>query len=204
MASCEPGRTSAYSEDLRWRIIWHREALRLGNQVIAQNLGVDKSTVIRTLELFHATGSVTKRSYPKERAFRKLTKPCTLLILNLVLQRPGIYLHEIQRELKDLLLLNVSTSTICRFLHENGFTRQRLRTFALQQDAFLREQFMADVSVYSSEMFVFVDETGADRRNTLCKYGYSLRGKPASNHSLLIRGERVSAIACMSVNGIWM
>ena len=61
---------------------------------------------------------------------------------------------------------------------------------------------MADVSVYSSDMFVFVDETGADRRNVLHKYGYSLRGKPASNHSLLIRGERVSAVACMSVNGI--
>ena len=155
MASCEPGRTSAYSEDLRWRMVWHREALGCTYQVIAQNLGVDKATVIRTLELFHATGSVTKRCYPKERAFRKLTTPCKLLISHLVVQRPGIYLHEIQRELEDLLLLNVSISTICRFLYENGFTRERLRNVALQQDVFLREQFMSDVSVYSSDMFVF-------------------------------------------------
>ncbi len=58
------------------------------------------------------------------------------------------------------------------------------------------------MSVYSSDMFVFVDETGADWRDSLCKYGYSLRGKPAVNHSLLFRGERVSAISCMSINGI--
>ena len=52
---------------------------------------------------------------------------------------------------------------------------------------------------YSPEMFVFVDETGADRRNTLRKYGYSMRGRPALNHSFLIRGERISAI---SIHGL--
>ena len=30
----------------------------------------------------------------------------------------------------------------------------------------------------------------------------SVRGKAAVSHSLLVRGERISAIACMSVNGI--
>ena len=61
---------------------------------------------------------------------------------------------------------------------------------------------MSDLSVYSSEMFVFVDETGADRRNTLRKYGYSLRGKPIRNYNLLIRGERISATACISMAGV--
>ena len=59
-----------------------------------------------------------------------------------------------------------------------------------------------DVSLYDVDMFVFVDETGADRRNSLRKFGYSLRGKPATDHSLLVRGERISAIACISVNGL--
>ena len=54
----------------------------------------------------------------------------------------------------------------------------------------------------TAQTCLFVDETGADRRTVLRKYDYSLRGKPASNHSLLIRGEKISAVACMSVNGI--
>ena len=31
-------------------------------------------------------------------------------------------------------------------------------------------------------MFIFLDETGADRRNSLRKYGYSIRGKRPINH----------------------
>ena len=88
------------------------------------------------------------------------------------------------------------------FLHKSGFTHQRLHSVALQQDQFFREKFAVDVSLYSTDMFVFIDETGVDQRNTLRKYGYSLRGKPATRESLLVRGERVSAIACMSLIGI--
>ena len=47
-------------------------------------------------------------------------------------------------------------------------------------------------------MLVFVDETGADKRNTCRNYSYSLRGKTPKSHEILVRGERVSAIACMS------
>ncbi len=201
MASCEPGQTSAYSEDLRWRMVWQRGPwIYLWSH--STNLSVNRSTVRRSLEQFHATGSVSKRPYPKDRAFQKLTAPAQVLTLHLVVQWPGIYLHEVQRELVSVLLLSVSLSTMCRFLHDSGFTCQRLRHIALQRDALLREKYITDISVCSPDMFVFVDETGADKRNRLRKYGYSLCGKPAANHSLLVRGERISAIACMSVNGI--
>ena len=66
----------------------------------------------------------------------------------------------------------------------------------------LRERFTSEVSVYATEMFVYVDETGSDARNKQRRYGYSTRGKPATSHTLLVRGERVSAIACMSLAGL--
>ena len=75
-------------------------------------------------------------------------------------------------------------------------------TSALQQDEFLRIKYTSEVSAYSKDMLVFVDETGADQRNTIRKYGYSVRGKPIRNHKLLVRGERVSAIACISTSGL--
>ena len=161
-------------------------AVGLSSRAVAKNLGVDASTVPRALATFRATGSVAKHPDPKDKAARKLTKPCQLLFLHTVIQKPGIYLHEIQRELEELLLVDISTSTICKFIHQSGLTRQKLRNVALQQDAFQREQFKSDVTVYTADMFVLIDETGADRRNTLRKYGYSVRGRPALNHSLLI------------------
>lgn len=202
MTSSEPGRTSPYSEDLRWKIVWQSMALGLSNSTVARNLCVDASTVSRIVGLFHSTGTVTKRSYPNERASRKLTQPCQLLILHTVIQKPGIFLHEIQREIEDVLLVSVSVPTICKFIHQSGFTRQRLKNVALQQDAFMREQYKSEVSVFTAEMFVFIDETGVDRRNTLRRYGYSIRGRPATNHSLLVRVERISAIASISMDGL--
>ena len=51
-------------------------------------------------------------------------------------------------------------------------------------------------------MIIFVDETGVDKRNTLLKYGYSLWGETPRSQELLVRAERVSAIACMSCTGL--
>lgn len=61
---------------------------------------------------------------------------------------------------------------------------------------------MSDVSLLTSDMLVFVDETGADNRNLVRKYGYSRHGKPLRVHKLLVRGERISAIACLSAAGL--
>ena len=51
-------------------------------------------------------------------------------------------------------------------------------------------------------MLVFVDETGTDKRDSLRKYGYSVRGKPITSHKLTCRGQRVSAIVAMMTAGI--
>ena len=51
-------------------------------------------------------------------------------------------------------------------------------------------------------MFIFVDESGADRRDALRKYAYSWKGSPAKSCKLLVRGEHITAIALMSCNGI--
>ncbi len=96
----------------------------------------------------------------------------------------------------------IDFQAICKFLHASGFTYQKLCLVALQRDAFLRQQYIVDVSEYATEMLIFLDETGADRRNCIRQRGYSMRGIQLRKHSLLVRGERVSGIAIMSLNGI--
>ena len=60
--SYEPKRCSAYPADLRWHMVYQREALDLPYEVIGRNLGVDQSTVYRTVKLFMDTGSVDKKA----------------------------------------------------------------------------------------------------------------------------------------------
>jgi hypothetical protein len=61
---------------------------------------------------------------------------------------------------------------------------------------------MAHVLQYPRDFFVWVDETGTDRRDQLRKFGYALRGYPAVCKRLLVRGTRVSAIVGMASSGI--
>ena len=157
MASCELYHSSAYSDDLRWRMVW-----------LCDGLGYTYTRALKVLELtdqrflFHTTGSVCKKKYPKEKAFRKLSTPAQLLILSLVVNKPGIYLHEIQEDLHNMLLFDVDLSTICRFIHNSGFTHQNLCLVAKQRDEFICQKYIIDVSLYASEMFVFLYEIGAD------------------------------------------
>ena len=159
---------------------------------------MDRSTVSRILSLFHSTGAVSKKVFAKDRSFRILTEPGQLLILHLVTNKPGVYLREIQEELLLQLMIEVAISTICRFLNKNGFSYQKMAHIAIQRDEYFRQKYLMDVSVYQPEMFIFIDETGADQRNCLRQFGYSVRGIPIQKHSMFVRGQRISALCYLS------
>ena len=197
--SYETRRTSPYSEDLRWRMIWQREVKGLQVTKVATNLGVDPSTVSRIVAQFRCLGVVHKKRHPSNKVCTKLTETIKVCILHLVLNRPGIYLHEIRRDLLANTGADVSLSSICKFLKKMRFTRQKLKVVAQQRDFFLRSLFVSEVSIYEPPMLIFLDETGSD---SIRKYGYSIRGKSLVSEKLLVRGKRVSAIAFMSVYGM--
>ena len=96
MTSSQPSRSSAYSEDLRWKIIWQRFSLELPVKSVARNLSIDESTVRRICTRFNCTGTVSKQLYPVERSYRKLTTTAKFYVVNLVLERPGIYLEKLR------------------------------------------------------------------------------------------------------------
>lgn len=119
-----------------------------------------------------------------------------------MLQHPEMYLHEIQEAVCVLTGVQLSVSLLCTFLKETNFTPQKMHLIARQRDEHLRMQFSIDVSLYKQEMLIFIDETGSDYRDTMRRYGYSIRGIPPKSVKLLIRGERVSVIAAMSSEGV--
>ena len=162
MFSYERQRTSPYSEDLRWR---QKEALGLKTSEVAARLGVDPRTVRRITRKFKLTGCITKKHPVRSHPLRKLSSPVQFNIANLILQRQGIYLHEIQHQILQDHGEQISASSICRFLQKSGFTRQKLKIAASQRDDLVRANFASEVSMYNPEMLIFLDESGSDRRN---------------------------------------
>ena len=71
------------------------------------------------------------------------------------MDRPGVLLREIREELTSKLGITVTESAVCTFLYKAGFTRQKLKLYALQQDEGLRRKFALDVSIFNAEMLVF-------------------------------------------------
>lgn len=168
---------------------------------IASLMSISERTVRRYTTKFYQTGDIQ----PKE---HKSGPQCLLgefeqlVLVQILSENPSVYLYEIQQELERISGVSVSPSTICKTIKFMGFTRKTIHHIAIQQSELLRAEFMAMISVYDLEMIIWIDESGCDRRNSARRYGYSLRGIPVSDHRLLCRGKRYSAIPVMSTEGI--
>lgn len=57
---------------------------------------------------------------------------------------------------------------------------------------------MAHSFMFNPEMFVWVDESGCDKRDNVRNYGYALRGVTPVCNRFLVLGERISTVAAMS------
>ena len=112
------------------------------------------------------------------------------------------YLDELVQEVSELTSVLVSPATICRLLKRSGFTRKKVRQIAAQRCYVLRGAFMAQCTMFTRDMFVWIDETGSDAWDHICKFGYALRGMTPIAHHLLARGQRVNAIAAFASSGV--
>ena len=112
-------------------MVWQKEAVGLTSSEVATRLCVDLTTVRRVIRKFRQTGNVEKKKYAvRSRPLRKLSSPVQFSIANLILQRPGVYLHEVPHHILECHGECISSSTICRFLQDAGFMRQRLKIAA--------------------------------------------------------------------------
>ena len=196
----EQGRTAAYSDDLRWRIVWQKIVDGFDDKDISQNLHISRSTVMRILDRFERTGCVSpNKATPRAHSLHEHDE---FLLIQLVSENPSTYLRELKHMLFENTGVNASESTICRTLKKFGFSRKRIQHVALQRSDVLIGEYQAEVSMYDSSSFIFVDETGCDRRDAIRRYGYSMRGYPAKSARILCRGTRYSAIGIMSTTSL--
>lgn len=202
MSSAEHGRKAPYSLDLRWRMVWQRFGLELPYKEIARRLNVAVSTVYAVCKRFEETGDVLSTQQPTRLQARRLDENHEHLLLAIILENPAMYLHELCQHILDVSMVPVSESTVCRLLRRHGFTRKKIRQVAVQRNTSSRVSFMAQALLYPRKFFVWVDETDCDARNYMRKFGYSLKGERAQYHRLLARGQRISAVAAISSDGL--
>ena len=181
--------------------MWLHFVQGLSYRNIAKLLFMCEKSVQRYLALFKSTGSVS----PHQQKFG----PNTVLsefeiftILQSLIHKPDSFLSEIQHQLLSTTGKLVHPSTICRTIKQQGLTRKKARTIALQQSESKRIEFMVEISAYNPDMLIWIDETGSDRRNSIRQYGYSLRGETPRVFQLRVGGKRISVIPVLTTRGI--
>ena len=196
--SAEPGRKTAYSADIAWRVVWRRIGLEQNFTEIASKLQIASSTAHRIFTRFKLTGEVTPKPQPQRPNKRKLDDHHELLIIGIILDNPW---REICAIIKDATGVVVSGPTVCRIIRKNGMTRKKVQHVAKQRCLEYRAQFRALSLLYKVEFFVWVDESGSDRRKAMRLFGYSLRGVAPVCIRTLVRGRRIS-ICCDGLVGV--
>ena len=110
--SAETGRKTAYSNDLRWRIVYQGIAMNLPLVKIAQN--VEVCTVHRIYRLFERSGTVDPRSPRKRLDCRRLDLRSELHVVGVILDNPSMYLGELCFEVLQVFGTEIFPSIVCR------------------------------------------------------------------------------------------
>ena len=161
--SAEPGRTTAYSPDIGWRVVWQRIGMEYTYQQIGRRLQIAPSTAHRIFSRFKDTGDVAPREQPSRERLQNLDNDHKLLIMAIVCENPCLYLREICQLIYEATSVIVSGSTVCRTLRRLGcYTRKKVQQIARQRCQEFRGAFLTQVLQYPRDFFVWVDETGCD------------------------------------------
>ena len=172
----------AFSSDIHWRVVWLHVFLKLSSAEVPDFLFISKKSVERYSNKFITTGDVEPKTH-KCGPYKKLSEE--VILIDLVLNNPGIFLHELQYDLTLLTGTSVHSSTIFCTLKRLGFSCHKIKHIALQRSEEKRGEFAAEMVTYAPSMFLRVDETGCDRirRRLMRNYGYVIRGIPPRNYS---------------------
>ena len=189
----------AFSNDLRERIIAAVERKELTIRQIAHHFGVNPCSVVRILKRYRDTGSVNPDPHGGGHP-SKLDAAAQARLLELVRQHPDATLAE----LRDLLGIQCSITTIFRVLKRHEITRKKKTlhepvrdTPRVQQQ---RRRFRKKVGEADRRKVIFFDEMGFDTAMTR-SHGRSPRGERVVGR-INVHGTRRTLIAGMGLAGI--
>ena len=109
--SAEPSRTTAYSDDIRWRDILQKLVREMSFVQIAQNLNIALGTAYNICSRFVHTGEVSAKKQPPRQDKRKLDDYQELLLTGLVLEQPHLCISEMRQHILDTTGVYTSNAT---------------------------------------------------------------------------------------------
>ncbi|BCS00026.1 uncharacterized protein AKAW2_50367A [Aspergillus luchuensis] len=174
---------------------------KLSLSQMAANAGCSKPTIIAIRSNLRMFGSVRAPPVKSGRP-RRLTTAMMDALCDHLLEKPGLYLPEMQVFLLDEFSLHVSTSTISNALHRKGWSKKIARQKAKERNADLRDEYFHDIAEFRSYQLIFVDESGCDKRIGFRRTGWSPLGITPVQVSKFHRDQRYQILPAYTQDGI--
>nr|XP_001390211.2 transposase [Aspergillus niger CBS 513.88] len=132
---------------------------------------------------------------------RKLTPPMLETLCDHLIEKPGLYLHEMELFLLEESDIRVPKSTISDTLRQSGWSRKECRQQARELNADLRDDYMHLISEFQSFHLVYVDESGCDKRTGFRRSGWSPSGTTPVQVSRFHRDQRYQILPAYVQDG---
>lgn len=154
------------------------------------------------LKLWCETGDIIRHTFGI--CGRPHTLHCddVLYLVHLVHHHPEWFLNELLQLLNTNRFISVHYATIHRKLTSVGISLKKLKQIAKERNEQKRMDFLISMSQYSPEHLGFLDETSKDERTTGHLHGQAATGQWACSHQVFIRGQRVSGLGLLTVDGM--
>jgi len=155
---------------------------------IASLLVVSQKSVQRVLARYSRSGDVeaTKQRHGPEVMLGSFKE---MILVQFLMDNLGAYLDELLTERHQRAGIQCSTPTLCRTFSRPGLTRKNLRHIAMKRSEEACSEFRTEMAGVHADMLIWIDETGTDNRDCLCRCGYHMQGMTPTSHVLNIKGE---------------
>jgi transposase len=135
----------------------------LSSSEMAAAAGCSERAITRIRSKLRLFGSV--KAPPIKAGRPRIITPIMLETLcDHLLEKPDLYLHEMELFFLDEFDVSVPKSTISDALHRIGWSKKTARQKAKERNPDLRDDYCHLISEFSSYHLVYVDESGCDKR----------------------------------------
>lgn len=192
------------SYDLKLRIPVLRHVQGYSVKKICEALGIRKSLVYRTLQLYDSLADVTNTNSRRAGRCRRLDFEDINYIKSRCHLHSSIFLDELQSDLLSCRNVKISLSTLFRTLRRLGITRKKVSRHALERNEEKRAAFMNRLAEIAPdpEMLMFGDEAAKNKHTLARQMGYSARGTRCVQSRCFVRGTRWSILPILTLDGI--
>jgi transposase len=119
-----------------------------------------------------------------------------------LLENPGLYLEEMVLFIWDKFKVQVTTYSIARALKSISWSKKTIRRIAKGRNADLRDLYWHNTSHICSWQFVFVDESGCDKRIGYRRTGWAPLGVTPVQVARFQREQRFQILPAYTQDGI--